>query len=181
MVQSVEYEVVKKLNKVEVRRYPRIVIAKVSNFESDNFGLLFRFISGNNKEKEKVKMTSPVVSQGVSQEIKMTSPVISEFSNQGYMAFVMPSKLTLETTPLPLDSRVKIEEIPSRAIAVLRFGGSWSEDHFEEKTKELLQELANANITTKGSVFTMLYNPPFTPSFLRRNEVAIEVEHTSEH
>jgi hypothetical protein len=180
MVKSVEYEVVKKLNKVEIRRYPRIVIAKVSNFESDNFGLLFRFISGNNMRKEKVKMTSPVVSQGGSQEIKMTSPVISEFSNQGYMAFVMPSELTLETTPLPLDSRVKIEEIPSRVVAVLRFGGSWSEGHFEEKTKELLQELANANITTKGSVFTMLYNPPFTPSFLRRNEVAIEVEHTSE-
>jgi len=44
-----------------------------------------------------------------------------------------------------------------------------------KKTSELLQELAKANMTTKGSVFTMLYNPPFTPSFLRRNEVAIEV------
>jgi len=176
MVKSVEYEVITKLNNVEVRCYPRIVIAKVLNLEPDSFGLLFRFISGNNLQKEKVKMTSPVVSQSESREIKMTSPVISEFSNQGYMAFVMPSEFTLETTPLPLDSRVKIEEILSRTVAVLRFGGSWSEEHFQEKARELLQELANANITTKGSVFTMLYNPPFTPSFLRRNEVAIEVE-----
>jgi hypothetical protein len=61
-------------------------------------------------------------------------------------------------------------------VAVLRFSGSWSEAHFEEKNKELLQELANAKVKTKGSIFTMLYNPPFTPSFLRRNEVAIEVE-----
>ncbi|MCW3998731.1 MAG: heme-binding protein [Candidatus Bathyarchaeota archaeon] len=180
VVQSVEYEIIKKLNSVEIRRYPTIVIAKVSNFEQDNFGLLFRFISGSNVQKENLKMTSPVVSQAVSQEIKMTSPVISEFSNQGFMAFVMPSKLTLETTPVPLDSRVKIEEIPARMVAVLRFRGNWSESHFEEKTKELLQELAKANIKTKGSVFTMLYNPPFTPSFLRRNEVAIEVEHTSD-
>ena len=175
MVQSVNYEVVRKLDKVEIRQYPKIVIAKVSNSESDNFGILFRFISGNNTQKEKVKMTAPVVSQNDSREIKMTSPVLSEFSNQGYMAFVMPAELTLDTTPLPLDSRVKIEEAPARLVAVLRFSGSWSEVHFQEKIKELLEELANAKLKTKGAVFTMLYNPPFTPSFLRRNEVAIEV------
>jgi len=176
MVPSVKYEVIRKLDKVEIRRYPKIIVAKVSNSESDSFGLLFRFISGNNKQKEKVKMTAPIVSQDVSQEIKMTSPVLSEFSNQGYMAFVMPSEFDLETTPLPIDSRLKIEEVPSRLVAVLRFSGSWSEAHFEEKTKELLQELANAKVKTSGSVFTMLYNPPFTPSFLRRNEVAIEIK-----
>ncbi len=176
MVQSVKYEVLRKLGNVEIRRYPKIVIAKASNVEPDNFGLLFRFISGNNKQRAKVKMTAPVVSQDTSQEIKMTSPVLSEFSSQGYMAFVMPSELNLETTPLPLDSSVKIEEVPSRLVAVLRFSGSWSEAHFEEKKQELLQELVNARIKTKGRVFSMLYNPPFTPSFLRRNEVAIEVE-----
>lgn len=171
MVQTVNYEVIRKLSKVEIRRYPTIVIAKASNNEPDNFGLLFRFISGNNAQKEKVKMTTPVVSQ----EIQMTSPVLSDFSNQGYMAFVMPPEFSMETTPLPLDSRVRIEEVPSRLVAVLRFSGSWSESRFEEKTKELLQELADAKIVTKGPVFAMLYNPPFTPSFLRRNEVAIQV------
>ncbi len=171
MVPSVKYKVVKKLVNVEIRLYPKIVIAKVLNSELDNFGLLFRFISGNNQQKEKVKMTTPVVSQ----EIKMTSPVLSDFSNQGYMAFVMPPEFSIETTPLPLDSRVKIEEVPSRLVAVLRFSGSWSEVRFEEKTGELLQELADAEIAVVGPVFTMLYNPPFTPSFLRRNEVAIEV------
>ena len=176
MVQSVKYEIIKKLNKVEIRRYPEIVIAKVSNYESDSFGLLFRFISGDNKTKEKVKMTAPVVELAASREIKMTSPVLSDFSNEGYMAFVMPSDFGLETTPSPLDSRVKIEKIPQRTVAVLRFSGSWSEDHFKEKIEELLQELIKAEVKIKSRVFTMLYNPPFTPSFLRRNEVAVEVE-----
>ncbi len=175
MVQSVKYDTIKKLNNVEIRRYPKIVVAKVSNFESDSFGLLFRFISGNNRQKEKLKMITPVVSQEGSQEIPMTSPVLSDFSTAGYMAFVMPPEFSLETTPLPLDNRVKIEEVPSRLVAVLRFGGSWSEEHFEEKTKQLLEELEHASIKTKCNIFTMLYNPPFTPSFLRRNEVAIEV------
>ena len=179
MVQTIKYEVVKKLDELEIRHYPRIIIAKVNNSEMDSFGLLFRYISGANVEKKKVKMTSPVVSQETSQEIKMTSPVLSEFSNEGYMAFVMPSEFELESTPLPLDSRVKIEEVPSRTVAVLRFSGNWSEAHFEEKTKNLLEEITNAKVKTKGNVFTMLYNPPFTPSFLRRNEVAIEVYNES--
>lgn len=175
MVETAKYEVLKKLERVEIRRYPRIVLAKVGNYETDSFGLLFRFISGDNKAKEKVKMTAPVVSQDASQEIKMTSPVLSEFSNEGYMAFVMPSEFSLETTPEPLDNRVKIEELPDRVVAVLRFSGSWSEKNFEAKTKELLDELAKAKIRTRGRVFSMLYNPPFIPGFLRRNEVAIEV------
>jgi hypothetical protein len=176
MVETIKYEVIRKLDKVEIRRYPAIVIAKVSNYDSDSFGLLFRFISGDNKTKEKMKMTTPVVEQDASQEIKMTSPVLSEFSNEGYMAFVMPSEFSLETTPEPLDNRVKIEELPARVVAVLRFSGGWSEKHFEAKTKELLDELAKAKIKTRGNVFTMLYNPPFIPGFLRRNEVAIEIE-----
>jgi hypothetical protein len=176
MVQSIKYEIVRKIGEVEIRHYPRIIIAKVSNSEIDNFGLLFRFISGSNIQKKKVKMTSPVVSQEASQEIKMTSPVLTDFSNEGYMAFVMPQDFDIESTPQPLDKRVEIEEIPERNVAVLRFSGSWSEDRFEAKKKQLIDELASAKIKLKGKVFTMLYNPPFTPGFLRRNEVAIEVQ-----
>ncbi len=180
MVETIKYEIARKIGKVEIRRYPRIIVAKVDNSVSDSFGVLFRFISGQNKQNEKVKMTSPVVSQDSSQEIKMTSPVFSEFSITGYMAFVMPSEFTLETTPKPLDTRVKIEETPARAVAVLRFSGSWSEDHFEAKTRELFDELSKAKIKTRGDVFAMLYNPPFIPSFLRRNEVAVEIEETDQ-
>jgi hypothetical protein len=176
MVKTVNYEVIRKLGRVEIRRYPKIVLARVSNYESDSFGLLYRFITGSNKQKEKVKMTSPVVSSEASQEIKMTTPVLSEFSNASYMAFVMPEEFTIDNTPEPLDSRVKIEEVPARLLGVLRFSGGWSEDNFAKKSKELIDELANAKISTKGGVFSMLYNPPFTPSFLRRNEVAIEIQ-----
>jgi len=73
---------------------------------------------------------------------------------------------------------VKIAEIPARLIAALCFSGGWSEAHFEKETLELLNALSEAKIQTKGKVFTMLYNPPFIPGFLRRNEVAIEIEQT---
>ena len=168
MVETIKYEVIRTIGKVEIRQYPNIVVAYVDDPNADAFGLLYNFITRANVQKEKVKMTTPVVSQ----EIAMTAPV---FSQTGSMAFVMPAKLTLETTPRPTDDRVKINEIPRRKIAVLRFSGSWSESHFEKETIELLEELAQAKIQTKGNVFSMLYNPPFTPSFLRRNEVAVEI------
>ena len=169
MVQTIKYKVVREVGKVEIRAYPKIVIAKVEDPNADAFSLLYNFITGGNKRKEKVKMTTPVVSQ----KIAMTSPLLSDV---GSMAFVMPEEFTLETTPEPSDNRVSIAEIPERLVAALCFSGGWSEAHFEKETQELLDELAKAEIKTKGKVFTMLYNPPFIPGFLRRNEVAVEVE-----
>ena len=168
MVETIKYEVIREIAKIEIRRYPKIVIAKVED-PANGFNLLYQFITGENRQNAKVKMTTPVVSQ----EIQMTSPVLSEI---GTMAFVMPAEYTLETTPNPIDERVKIAEIPARLVAALCFSGGWSEAHFEKETLELLKTLAETKIKTKGNVFTMLYNPPFIPGFLRRNEVAIEVE-----
>ena len=168
MVETIKYEVIREIGNIEIRRYPKIVIAKVDD-PANGFNLLYRFITGENRQKAKVKMTTPVVSQ----EIQMTSPVLSE---AGTMAFVMPAEYTFESTPEPLDERVKIAEIPSRLLAALCFSGGWSEAHFEKETLELLKTLSEAKMKTKGNVFTMLYNPPFIPGFLRRNEVAIEVE-----
>jgi effector-binding domain-containing protein len=168
MVETIKYEITSEIGNIEIRKYPKIVIAKVKD-PANAFNLLYRFITGENKQKAKVKMTTPVVSQ----QIQMTSPV---FSETGTMAFVMPVEYTLETTPEPLDERVKIVEIPARLVAALCFSGGWSEAHFEKETQELLETLSEAKIKTKGNVFTMLYNPPFIPGFLRRNEVAVEVE-----
>ena len=168
MVETIKYEIIREIGNVEIRGYPKIVIAKVED-PANGFNLLYRFITGENRQKAKVKMTTPVVSQ----QIQMTSPVLSEI---GEMAFVMPAEYAIETTPEPLDERVKIAEIPSRLVAALCFSGGWSEAHFEKETLELLKTLSEAKMKTKGNVFTMLYNPPFIPGFLRRNEVAIEIE-----
>jgi|GEM_PF-4702867 len=66
--------------------------------------------------------------------------------------------------------------MPARVVATLRVSGRRSESLFKAKIKELLNELDKAKIKTKGNVFTMLYNAPYIPGFLRRNKVAIEVE-----
>jgi hypothetical protein len=169
MVEQAKYEVLKRIGKTEIRRYPRLVIANVDGYGDGGFNLLFRFITGNNRQKSDIAMTAPVVSE----EIAMTAPVLSE---TGSIAFIMPESYTLETTPEPLDDRVKIVEIPERLVAALRFSGRWSNSTFKKKSQELLKELAEAGIKTVGQVFSMRYNAPFTPWFMRRNEVAVAVE-----
>jgi len=159
----------KEIVKVELRRYPRLVIARVDGYGDGGFNILFAFITGNNRQKSKIAMTAPVVSE----QIAMTAPVLSDPDS---IAFVMPEGLTLETTPEPLDDRVKIVEIPERVVAVLQFSGRWSNSIFKKKAKAMLEELAKAGIKSTGQVFSMRYNGPFTPWFLRRNEVAIAVE-----
>jgi hypothetical protein len=169
MVEQAKYEVFKKIGKIEIRRYPHLLIARVDGYGDGGFNLLFRFITGNNRQKSDIAMTAPVVSE----EIAMTAPVLSE---KGSIAFIMPEGFTLETTPEPLDERVKIVEIPERTVAALRFSGRLSDSVFKKKSEDLLVETKNAGLKTSGQVFSMRYNGPYTPWFLRRNEVAVEVE-----
>jgi len=169
MVEQAKYEVVRNLGKVEIRSYPRMTIARVEGYGDGGFNLLFRYIAGKNRQSAKVSMTAPVVAERIS----MTAPVLSGADS---LAFVLPEKYRLATAPQPLDDHVHIVEIPPRVVAALQFSGRWSTKIFAKKANELLKDLGEAGIKTSGSVFSMRYNGPFTPWFMRRNEVAIVVK-----
>jgi hypothetical protein len=159
MVQKVSYKVLNQMDNLEIRRYPSIVLAVVKDLNEDEaFNLLFRFISGENKGKEKIEMTAPVI------------------STSDCMAFVLPSKFTIDTALEPLNPQVKLKKTRSRDLAVIRFRGRSENEDVEKKTKELLSILRKNNLKTMGKALLMRYNPPFIPGFFRRNEVAIEVK-----
>lgn len=171
MIEKIPYRVVKKVGNFEIRKYPEIVVATVKDDEENSaFNFLFQYISGNNKSKKKIAMTAPVIS---SEKIAMTSPVISK---NGYMAFSLPKKYSKENVPVPINSKVSIAVIPERLLAVFRFSGKTSKKSIEKYTWELQNQLTTKGLTSTGEVFLMRYNSPFTPGFLRRNEVAIELK-----
>jgi hypothetical protein len=58
----------------------------------------------------------------------------------------------------------------------LKFSWTTSDDRVRRKTEELLAVLERNEILTQGRPFLMRYNDPWTPPFMRRNEVAIEVQ-----
>ena len=174
MTETMEYQVTEERGEVEIRHYPAVWVATVAgNDEGETFGVLFRYITGNNQPGQKIPMTAPVITPV---KIPMTSPVISD---AGSMSFVMPKDIAGDALPDPTDPRVSLREIPARDLAVIRFKGRTGAADVADARARLLSVLASAGIATVGEPFLMRYNPPFTPGFLRRNEVAVEIRRTS--
>jgi effector-binding domain-containing protein len=172
MVDSISYTILKKSNNFEIRQYPPLVVASTTSEKGTTaFNLLFNYISGNNKSREKISMTAPVFS---SEKIPMTSPVISKGN---YMAFSLPSTYSLDTAPSPINPRVNIEFIPKRTLAIIRFSGKTNEARINKYSQKLKGRVKIEQLSTKGPIILLRYNSPFTPGFLRRNEVAIELIH----
>jgi len=167
---TIPYAVTGKTGEIEFRHYPGLVLATVDTAGDDaGFNLLFAYISGSNKPREKIPMTAPVIT---SQKIPMTAPVVSDAAS---MSFVMPAGTKREETPEPLDSRVRIVTVPERDIAVIRFSGYAPPEDVDAATSRLQDGLKNAGIGTTGQPFLMRYDSPWTPGFMRRNEVGIEI------
>jgi hypothetical protein len=137
--------------------------------ENAGFNLLFSYISCSNKARDKIPMTAPVIT---SQKIPMTAPVVSDAES---ISFVMPAGSTSEEIPDPLDSRVLIVTLPEREIAVIRFSGYASPADVDAATSRLQDGLKNEGIGTTGQPFLMRYDSPWTPGFLRRNEIGIAI------
>ena len=170
MTEEVPYDVVKKIGDFEIRRYPEVILAVVEGFIDDSgFNLLFQYISGENKTRRRIAMTAPVIT---SEKITMTAPVITK---NEYMAFALPASYTKETVPVPTNPAVKIVVQPKKELAVLRFSGRTPEVRVEKFIQKLQTSLQAQDIQSKGEPVLMRYNSPFTPGFLRRNEVGIEI------
>jgi hypothetical protein len=181
-IEEPSYKVIKSDGKIEIREYQSYIIAEtfISTSDMDEasnvaFKKLFKYISGNNSSKSDIAMTAPVTTTR-SEKIEMTAPVSTTRSADGYtVAFTLPMKYSLATSPTPTDSAIHLREVPSRIVAVIRFSGRWSESSMIEHEQELLQWMKN-NGHTPGSIPVIArYDPPFMPWFLRRNEIQIEV------
>ena len=170
MVETASYVEVRQIDGVEIRLYSGLILATVSGGAGgDPFRTLFNYISGNNSGRRKISMTTPVITP---ERIEMTAPVIS---GEGSMSFVVPSKYTMEDVPEPNDDRIRIHEVPERKIAVIRFRGRAGQKSVEEQKARLLDVLLRNGVETVGEPFLMRYNSPWTPGFMRRNEVGIEI------
>jgi len=170
MTQQIPYEVLKKIEDIEIRNYPEVLFAVVGNNINDSgFSLLFQYISGENKTRRKIAMTAPVIT---SEKITMTAPVIT---GKNYMAFALSSTYNKENFPIPTNPAVKIETQKEKTMAVLRFSGRTNEKKVQKNIQKLMIILKNHLMQIKGEPVLMRYNSPFTPGFLRRNEVAVEI------
>lgn len=177
-IEEPEYEVLRKLDKVELRQYAPYVVAEVvlrsTAEEAGNqaFPILAGYIFGKNKGERKLAMTAPVTQSAVPVRLEMTAPVTQAAVAGGMrVQFVLPKGVTLATAPEPLDPRVQLREVPASQWAAIRYSGTWSQANYDEHLALLIAALAAAGVATQGEPVLARYNPPITPWFLRRNEI----------
>jgi hypothetical protein len=156
----------------ELRSYERSIVAETvvdGEFDvvgNEGFRRLAAYINGKNCKK---------------QSISMTAPVSQERAGRAWrIAFLMPSKYTMETLPEPLDERIALKEVSGRLMAVVRYSGTWSRKRYEKKLALLLEWVRKRGWSSSGTPVWARYDPPFMPWFMRRNEVLIAVEEVSQ-
>jgi hypothetical protein len=120
-------------------------------------------------------MTAPVVQEPIT-KIAMTSPVVQQSSGQeNIVSFVMPAGMMLDALPIPSSSKVSLREVPEQLMAVSRFSGRWTHATYLKHVAELEANIAEGGFKSTGSPRFARFDPPWTPWFMRRNEIQIPI------
>ena len=181
-IEEAAYKVLKKDTKFEIRDYAPHILAEtfvegdLEEAGNKAFNRLFRYISGENRSREKVAMTAPVSQEPMGEKITMTAPVGQQRVQEKWaVSFMMPASYTLGTLPEPEDPKVTLRQVPARRMAAVRYSGFWSEKNYLRYKLALESWIHERGLTIVGDPIWARYNPPFTPWFLRRNEILVPV------
>ncbi|KAA0043880.1 heme-binding-like protein [Cucumis melo var. makuwa] len=192
-LETLKFKVLSRRDEYEIREVEPYFIAETtmpgkSGFDfggaSQSFNVLAAYLFGKNKAREKMEMTTPVLTsqyKSDGEKMDMTTPVITknvDGKDQWKMSFVIPSKYG-QNIPVPQDTSVRIQEVPRKILAVVAFSGFVTDDEIKRRESRLRDALKNdKEFQVKAGSFVEVaqYNPPFTLPFQRRNEIALEVE-----
>lgn len=170
MTERQKYELLRKFDSFELRRYEPCVVAEVemsADFQSAGsgaFGYLFNYISKGNSGEKSIAMTAPVIA---------TTDSSMEFQ-KWKVAFVMPAGSKIEDMPLPTNEKVTLSEIGTQDCVSISFKGRATES-LAKKYEKRLRELAQSEgIALSEETRIGRFDPPFKPGFLQYNEIVIE-------
>ena len=186
-----QYDVISQKGSYEIRGYKPYIVAETRvngdfrNSGNSAFSILAGYIFGKNVDQEKMAMTAPVIAQSktnIGTKMNMTVPVTAEAVSEdngsvtGYIyQFVMERKYDMDTLPIPNDPRVTFKQVPKRIVAVKTYSGQRRGSNYEQNLQSLLADLIKDGYRIKGQPQAAFYNGPWTPSFLRRNEIILEI------
>ncbi|MEM8838095.1 MAG: heme-binding protein [Pseudomonadota bacterium] len=170
-VETPDYKVAIRDGRIEVRDYPSLRMARIETKGQRwdgvraGFRPLAGYIFAKERAGDKIAMTAPVTQE----------PSDQEGDKNWVISFIMPKAYALSDLPAPSNADVFLEEVPEKTRAAIRFSGVATDVVLQDKTRELERWLAAREITPQGPPIFAYYNDPFTPGFLRRNEVLFEV------
>jgi hypothetical protein len=193
-IEEPKFSLFLKADAFELRDYAPSVVAEVTvtgdqqQAGRKGFRLLAGYIFGGNRKGETISMTVPVTKTaqgvrggagekgGLGEKIAMTAPVtLIAGMGDWLVRFTMPGRYALADLPVPNDKAVTLRTLPGARFAVLRFSGLAGEARVADQTARLLALVTAHGLMPVGPSAIARYNPPWTPWFLRRNEVMLPV------
>jgi len=164
--ESAPYQVVESDGAFEIRDYPEIAVATATlksgnGDQNSGFMNLFGYISGKNEAEQKIAMTTPVFSQ--------------QNKDQMEMSFVLPEEVAREGAPKANDQRITVSKREAGRFAVYRYSGRWTEEREQEAREALAKWAHKKKLKFSSTMEKANYDPPFTPPFMRRNEILVRI------
>lgn len=163
-VEQPQYSLLRSDGPIEIRSYPDLVVAesRTGGDRDDGVRQGFRALAGyifaRDRPGEKISMTAPVIQE--------------QAGDDGWaVRFVMPSQYALQSLPAPGSNAVSLDGWQPGQVAAIRFRGRWNDALFAEKEAALRDWLDKNDLRPTGPPVLAYYDDPFTPGFLRRNEV----------
>jgi len=162
---TAQYEVLKKIKTVEIRKYRESVNASYySDSESERnnyFRNLASYIFGGNSKNE---------------SISMTSPVTMRLHGNKEMIFRMPENYTLENLPQANNPNINFFIIPACTKAAVSYSGYSNKIIEKKKINELKEILQENNIIHNDDFEVLVYNSPYK-ILNRRNEITVNINY----
>jgi hypothetical protein len=152
----------------ELRDYPAAIVAEVQRQGSRRealragFGPLAGYIFAKEREGRRISMTAPVTQA-------------PDGAGDWTVRFFMPAAERLDQLPAPARQDVRLIALPARRMAAIRFSGTTGDDRIKAREAELRHWIEARGLSPISAPTYAYYNDPFTPGFLRRNEVLIKV------
>ena len=165
--ESAGYKVVSKQGSFEIRDYPALTLVSTRmsgsrTADDDSFMRLFLYIGGANEAQAKIAMTTPVFSE--------------QSGTNRQMSFVVPKEVAVAGPPKATHKDITVATRPAGRFAVYRFSGRWDAERAAAARQKLADWMEAEKFPPIGEPLMANYDPPFTPPFLRRNEMMMEVK-----
>ncbi len=174
-----EYTLVRSSGEKEIRRYSPLTLASISiPFEGRSesardqaYSALSRYHFGNNGEAEHIDLTASILHEETRLE-----------DNEGFvtMSFILPQQFDVKSAPRPLDHRIKLHRKMSQMVACRSFSGPTDEQKIQKYSAELRKWISQySSYKADPQIKVAEYSRPQTLSFLRKNEVQIDIKTVS--
>lgn len=112
-------------------------------------------------------------------DIPMTAPVEGSIDEEARMVFYVGPQV--DSSQLFDEGDVRVLRLPEREVAVIGARGSYKEKNVRRNLEKLKAHLAGqTEYEIDGPPYSVFWNPPFVPWFLRHLEIHIPVRRTED-